>query len=123
MTVTVHKWTASDGVELAWHEAGEGRSAILLHGLFSDAKMNWINFGHADRIAAAGFRVIMPDLRAHGLSAAPHDADAYPPGILARDLAELIAHTGLAEFDLCGFSLGARTVVQAVGEGAAPRKA
>ena len=123
MTVTVHKWTASDGVELAWHEAGEGRSAILLHGLFSDAKMNWINFGHADRIAAAGFRVIMPDLRAHGLSAAPHDADAYPPGILARDLAELIAHIGLAEFDLCGFSLGARTVVQAVGEGAAPRKA
>ena len=123
MTVTVHIWTASDGVELAWHEAGEGRSAILLHGLFSDAKMNWINFGHADRIAAAGFRVIMPDLRAHGLSAAPHDTDAYPPGILARDLAELIAHIGLAEFDLCGFSLGARTVVQAVGEGAAPRKA
>ena len=41
---------------------------VLLHGLFSDAVMNWIKFGHAARIAAAGFRVIMPDLRAHGLS-------------------------------------------------------
>ena len=50
----LHRWTASDGVELAWHEVGEGRPVILLHGLFSDAKMNWINFGHADRIAAAG---------------------------------------------------------------------
>lgn len=119
----VHRWTASDGVELAWHEVGEGLPVILLHGLFSDAQMNWINFGHADRIAAAGSRAIMPDLRAHGLSAKPHEADAYPPGILVRDLAELIAHLRLAEFDLGGFSLGARTVVQAVGEGAAPGKA
>ena len=120
---TVHRWTASDGVELAWHEVGEGRTAILLHGLFSDAKMNWINFGHAERLAAAGFRVVMPDLRAHGLSAAPHSADAYPHGVLVRDLNELIAHLAIAEFVLGGFSLGARTVVQAVGEGLRPGKA
>ena len=118
-----HRWTASDGVELAWHEVGSGRPLILLHGLFSDAQMNWINFGHAERIAAAGRRVIMPDLRAHGLSGAPHSADSYPRGILARDLRELIAHLGLTEFDLGGFSLGARTVVEAVGTGLAPGRA
>lgn len=123
MTVTVHRWTASDGIELAWHEVGEGRAVILLHGLFSDAPMNWINFGHADRIAAAGRRVVMPDLRAHGLSGKPHSRDAYPQGILVRDLVELVARVGLAEFDLGGFSLGARTVVQAVGEGLRPGKA
>ncbi len=123
MTASVHRWTASDGVELAWHEQGKGRAVILLHGLFSDAQMNWLNFGHADHIAAAGFRVVMPDLRAHGLSAKPHSPDAYPPGILARDLKELVAHLGLADFDLGGFSLGARTVVQAVGEGLKPGKA
>jgi pimeloyl-ACP methyl ester carboxylesterase len=123
MSVAEHRWTASDGVELAWHEVGDGRPVVLLHGLFSDARMNWINFGHADRIAAAGRRVIMPDLRAHGLSAAPHEAAAYPPGILVRDLVELIAHLKLADFDLGGFSLGARTVVQAIGEGLRPGKA
>jgi pimeloyl-ACP methyl ester carboxylesterase len=123
MSVAEHRWTASDGVELAWHEVGDGRPVVLLHGLFSDARMNWINFGHADRIAAAGRRVIMPDLRAHGLSAAPHEAAAYPPGILVRDLVELIAHLKLADFDLGGFSLGARTVVQAIGEGLKPGKA
>lgn len=121
--VSTHCWTASDGVELAWHEVGEGRAVILLHGLFSDANMNWIKFGHAGRIAAAGFRVIMSDLRAHGLSSKPHGAEHYPKGILARDVRELVAHLGLNEFDLGGFSLGARTTVEAVGEGMKPRRA
>jgi pimeloyl-ACP methyl ester carboxylesterase len=119
----VRYWTASDGVTLAVHETGAGRPVILLHGLFSDAQTNWIKFGHAARIAAAGFRVIMPDLRAHGLSGKPNDPAHYPKGILARDLEELVAQFELSEFDLGGFSLGARTVVQAVGEGLRPGKA
>ena len=122
-SAAVHRWSASDGVELAFHETGAGRAVILLHGLFSDAHMNWIKFGHAERIAARGFRVIMPDHRAHGLSSSPHDSASYPHGILARDLAELIGHLGLADYDLGGFSLGARTIVQAVGEGLKPRRA
>ena len=119
----VEYWTASDGIELAYHELGQGRPVILLHGLFSDAHMNWIKFGHAARIAADGFRVIMPDLRAHGLSGKPHEPEHYPKGILARDLRELVAHLGLTDFDLGGFSLGARTTVEGVGEGLKPRRA
>jgi pimeloyl-ACP methyl ester carboxylesterase len=119
----VEFWTASDGVRLAYHEVGEGRPVILLHGLFSDAYVNWIKFGHAARIAADGFRVIMPDLRAHGQSEAPHGAEYYPRGVLARDLRELIARLELTEFDLGGFSLGARTAVEGVGEGLSPRRA
>ena len=120
---SVHLWTASDGVELAWHELGEGRPVILLHGLFSDANMNWIKFGNAERIAAAGFRVIMPDLRSHGLSGKPHGEQFYPKGILARDLTELIAKLDVAQYDLGGFSLGSRTTVEGVGEGLTPRRA
>ena len=119
----VHYWTASDGVRLAYREHGDGRPVVLLHGLFSDANVNWIKFGQADRIAARGFRVIMPDLRAHGLSDKPHGAEHYPRGILARDVRELITLLGLTDFDLGGFSLGARTTVEAVGEGMKPRKA
>ena len=116
-----HRWTASDGIELAYHETGEGDPVILLHGLFSNADTNWIKYGHAATIANAGFRVIMPDLRAHGQSDAPRDAASYPDGILARDLEELIGHLGLlpGEYDLGGFSLGARTTVNAVGQGLA----
>jgi len=118
-----HFWTASDGVQLAYHELGEGRPVIMLHGLFSDAYVNWIKFGHAARIAADGFRVIMPDLRAHGQSGKPHGEQYYPRGILARDLRELIELLDLSDFDLGGFSLGARTTVEGVGEGLQPRRA
>ena len=120
---STHFWTASDGIELAYHELGEGRPVVLLHGLFSSAEMNWIKFGHAERIADRGFRVIMPDLRAHGESGKPHDPACYPDGILARDLRELVQHLRLDSFDLGGFSLGARTTVEAVGEGLVPGKA
>ena len=45
----IHYWNASDGVELAYHELGRGRPVVLLHGLFSDANMNWIKFGQPQR--------------------------------------------------------------------------
>jgi pimeloyl-ACP methyl ester carboxylesterase len=122
MNATVHHFTAADGIDLAWHELGEGRPVILLHGLFSDAFTNWLRYGHAAAIAAKGFRVIMPDLRAHGLSGKPHDAAHYPPDILADDGLALIAHLGLADYDLGGYSLGARTSVRMVVRGAAPGK-
>jgi pimeloyl-ACP methyl ester carboxylesterase len=119
----VHRWTAADGVELAYHELGQGRPVILLHGLFSDAEMNWIKFGNAQTIADAGFRVIMPDLRAHGLSAAPHDPANYLPDVLVSDLTGLIANLDLTDFDLGGFSLGSRTVIEAVIDGVRPGRA
>lgn len=121
--LAIHRWTASDGVGLAWRETGAGHPVILVHGLFSDGVTNWIKFGAAARLVEAGCRVIMPDLRAHGASDKPHDPALYSDGILGRDLAGLVAHLVLADYDLGGFSLGARTVVQAVGEGLTPRRA
>lgn len=117
-----HTFAAPDGIELAWHELGEGRAVVLLHGLFSDAGTNWIRFGHAAEIAGRGFRVIMPDLRGHGTSARPHDPACYPPDILASDGLALIAHLGLADYDLGGYSLGGRTAVRMVALGARPRR-
>ena len=47
MNIQVHHFTAPDGTKLAWHELGEGPPVLLLHGLFSDARTNWIRFGRA----------------------------------------------------------------------------
>lgn len=111
-----------DGSELAVHRLGAGRPVLLLHGLFSSAEMNWIRFGHAAKLADAGFEAIMPDLRAHGDSGKPHDAAAYPQGVLAQDAAALVEALGLEDYDLVGFSLGARTAARAVISGLSPRK-
>jgi pimeloyl-ACP methyl ester carboxylesterase len=120
--ILLSDFSARDGTRLVWREMGAGRPVILLHGLFSNATVNWIKFGHAAAIAARGFRVIMPDLRAHGDSAAPHDPAAYPDDVLANDCADLIAHLGLTDFDLGGFSLGSRTSVRAVAAGMKPAR-
>jgi pimeloyl-ACP methyl ester carboxylesterase len=111
-----------DGTMLALHRLGAGRPVLLLHGLFSSASMNWIKWGHADLLAEAGFEVLMPDLRAHGESAKPHDPAAYPDDVLARDIIALVEKLGLSDFSLCGFSLGARTAVRAVVRGLKPRR-
>jgi pimeloyl-ACP methyl ester carboxylesterase len=117
-----HYFNSFDGTRLAWHEMGEGRPVVLIHGYFSEANTNWIRYGHAAAIAAEGFRVIMPDLRAHGHSDKPHDAAAYPPDALAKDGHALIAHLGLSDYDLGGYSLGARTTARLLATGANPRK-
>jgi len=122
MALTTHGFAAPDGTRLAWHELGEGRTVLLLHGYFSDADTNWIKFGHAAEIAGRGFRLIMPDLRAHGESGKPRDEASYPPDVLARDGLALIGHLGLTDYDLGGYSLGARTSVRMVALGARPRR-
>ena len=111
-----------DGAQLALHRMGSGRPLIMLHGLFSSAEMNWIKWGHAAMLVEAGFECLMPDLRAHGESDAPHDPAAYPGDCLAKDLAALVDHLGLVDYDLCGFSLGARTSVRGVIAGLKPRR-
>ena len=122
MAISRHGFLAPDGQELVWYETGEGRPVLLIHGLFSNAEVNWIKFGHAERIAARGCRLIMPDLRAHGESAKPHDPAAYPPDILSLDVLALIDHLALTDYDLGGYSLGARTVVRSVILGARPQR-
>ncbi|WP_425500169.1 alpha/beta fold hydrolase [Parasphingorhabdus halotolerans] len=123
MNLSDWHFSSFDNVNLKIHEMGVGRPIILLHGLFSNADTNWIKFGHAATLADAGFRVIMPDLRAHGQSDAPHDPTAYPADVLVKDTFALIAHLELTDYDLGGFSLGARTTAKLLTQGLTPRKA
>ena len=116
-------FTATDGVRIAVHEMGQGQPLILIHGYISEANTNWIKYGHAALLADAGYRVIMPDLRGHGHSDKPHDLAHYPKDILADDQFALIAHLGLSDFDLGGYSLGGRTVARMLVRGCTPRRA
>lgn len=122
-TLPLHRYRSRDGLELAYREMGTGRPLVLIHGFFSTATVNWIRYGHAAKIAARGIRVIMPDLRGHGDSAKPHDSVFYPRDVLADDGLALVEHLELTDYDLGGYSLGARTTVRMLVRGATPKRA
>ncbi|HWJ71461.1 MAG TPA: alpha/beta fold hydrolase [Sphingobium sp.] len=107
---------------LAIHRLGEGRPVVLLHGLSSSATINWMRYGTAQRLADAGFEAIMIEQRVHGRSAAPQDAAAYPPDVMALDMEAIIPALGLGAFDLVGYSMGARLSTALVLRGMRPRR-
>ncbi|HEX7740030.1 MAG TPA: alpha/beta fold hydrolase [Marmoricola sp.] len=123
----VHHFAGADGTELAYRELGSGRLLVLIHGFVSTGYVNWIKYGHAKLLASAGYRVVMPDLRAHGDSAKPHDPAAYPPDILTDDGFALLDHLGVdpaaGGYDLGGYSLGSRTSMRMLVRGARPDRA
>lgn len=124
---TKHTFAGARGDRMVFHEMGpaDGRPVILIHGLFSNAQVNWIKYGHAAKLAAKGRRVIMPDLRAHGESARSHDKADYTADILADDNLGLVDQLGFQPggYDLGGYSLGARTTARMLTRGARPAKA
>lgn len=111
------------GETIAVHRAGQGRPVLMLHGFIANTDLNWVQPGILAAVAEAGFEAIAPDLRGHGQSAAPTDPAAWPPDVLAMDQEALVAGLGLTEYDLVGYSLGARTAVRFMVRGARPRRA
>ena len=119
---TSHAFTAPDGARLVWHELGQGRPVLLLHGFMSSADGNWFAPGIANRLAEAGFRVIAPDCRGHGASDAPTDPAAWLADIMTADALGLMAHLSLTDYDLAGYSMGGRTAARVMVRGARPRR-
>ena len=119
----IHRFASFDGQSIAYRTLGEGRPTLLIHGFLADGPSNWIVPGIAAAVVRLGRRVILPDLRGHGASAAPEDLAFWPPDTLARDQEALVAHLGLTDYDLVGYSLGARTAVRMMVRGARPGRA
>jgi pimeloyl-ACP methyl ester carboxylesterase len=118
----VHRLLLPDGVELAWRESGSGRPFVLLHGLMGSGAL-LARQGLARALAEHGHRVILPDLRGHGDSGRPHDPASYPADVLADDVLALLGHLDLADYDLGGYSMGAKLVLRLLARGARPAHA
>ncbi len=89
-----------NGLHLYYETQGSGRPLILLHGGLGSGEM----FGPILPVLAADHQVIAPDLQGHGRTA---DIDRpLDIRLMADDIAELIAHLGLGQADLVGYSLG-----------------
>jgi pimeloyl-ACP methyl ester carboxylesterase len=117
----IQTFEAADGAELSFLEQGEGRPIVLLHGYLMTAHEAWVRTGVAERLAEAGLRAIMPDLRGHGRSA-PEDPAAYRRDILADDGFALLDHLGLDDPGLVGYSMGSVTATRMLARGARPAR-
>lgn len=120
--MSTHRIIAPDGVGLAVHELGAGPPVLLLHGFMSSARGNWFSPRLVQALAAAGRRVIAPDARGHGESDAPTAPEAWPRDIMARDVLALVEALELRDYDLVGYSMGARTAIRACVGGLRPRR-
>jgi len=102
---------ASDDVDIAFTDEGEGLPTLLIHGFGSNFRVNWLSTSWIRDLLAAGRRVIAFDNRGHGESGKSHDRDAYSFQIMAEDARRLLDHLGVASADVIGYSMGARITV------------
>ena len=99
-----HGYADLGEVRLHYVEAGDGPLVVLLHG-FPDFWYSW-RF-QIPALAAAGFRVIAPDMRGYNLSSRPASVSAYAPAHLAADVRDLIAERGASRAFVAGHDWGA----------------
>jgi pimeloyl-ACP methyl ester carboxylesterase len=94
----------NDGVGIEYEVTGSGRPVILLHG-FPDSGRVWRH--QVPALAAAGFQVIVPDLRGYGKSDKPKDVASYGMGPLLADVIAVLDHAGAERAHVVGHDWGA----------------
>jgi pimeloyl-ACP methyl ester carboxylesterase len=102
-TPWVHHDARVNGVRLHYVEAGAGPLVLLLHG-FPEFWYSWR--WQIPALAAAGFRVLAPDLRGYNLSEKPAGVHRYRLEALTADVAGLIRHTGACRAFVAGHDWG-----------------
>jgi epoxide hydrolase 4 len=90
-------------VRLHYVEAGEGPLILLLHG-FPEFWYGWRL--QIKPLAAAGFRVVAPDMRGYNLSSCPEGVQAYDIDQLTADIRGLIQERGARSALLVGHDWG-----------------
>ena len=85
-------------------DAGEGgRPVLLVHGFTANSDEV---AGVVEPLADLGWHVVAPDLRGHGQSDRPTDADAYSLELMAADVLAVADRLGWDRFALLGHSMG-----------------
>jgi epoxide hydrolase 4 len=88
---------------LHYVEVGDGPLIVLLHG-FPEFWYGWRL--QIQPLAAAGFRVVAPDMRGYNLSSKPDGVASYAGDLLAADVRDLIHERGAESALLAGHDWG-----------------
>jgi pimeloyl-ACP methyl ester carboxylesterase len=100
---------ATNGIELHVVGYGDGPPVVLCHG-FPELGFSWRHQVFA--LAAAGHRVLVPDMRGYGASSRPGEISAYDILTIAGDLVGLLDDIGAEQAAFVGHDWGAAVVWQ-----------
>jgi pimeloyl-ACP methyl ester carboxylesterase len=98
-----------DGIELNVLDEGDGALVVLCHG-FPELAFSWRR--QVPALAAAGYRVLAPDMRGYGRSSAPQAIEDYDILALCGDLCGLLDAYGERSAVFVGHDWGAIVVWQ-----------
>jgi pimeloyl-ACP methyl ester carboxylesterase len=95
----------TNGIQLHVIFAGpeNGKPVVLLHG-FPEFWYSWRH--QIEPLAAAGYRVIVPDQRGYNLSEKPNGVKQYHIDLLAQDIVGLLDSLRYNEVNLVGHDWG-----------------
>lgn len=94
----------SDGVKIHFTAQGKGEPVILIHGLYSNSRMNWELPGTA-ALLEKHFQVVAMDCRGHGQSDKPQAEGAYGTNMV-EDVVRLMDYLGIKKARVAGYSMG-----------------
>ena len=98
-------FSSFDKVKIYYEVKGRGKPVLLIHG-FTGKGNDWKKKPLYDSLVAAGFKVIIADLRGNGLSGKPHEPEAYANDAEAKDLEGLLKYLDIKKYQAVGYSRG-----------------
>jgi pimeloyl-ACP methyl ester carboxylesterase len=98
---------ATNGIDMAVYEKGEGLPVVFCHG-WPELAFSWRS--QIDAVAKAGFRAIAPDQRGFGLTGGPADPNLYDMQIFCDDLAVMLDAKGIDKAVFVGHDWGGAVV-------------
>jgi pimeloyl-ACP methyl ester carboxylesterase len=99
-----HGFAEINGVRMHYAEQGAGPLVVLVHG-FPESWYSWRR--QLPAIAAAGFRVVAPDMRGYGQTDVPADIASYTIMHLVGDVTGLVEALGERQAIVVGHDWGA----------------
>jgi pimeloyl-ACP methyl ester carboxylesterase len=104
MTDIAHRFIETNGIRMHIAEQGAGPLVLLCHGF----PESWYSWRHQiEALAAAGFRVVAPDMRGYGQSDAPEAIDQYTLLHLVGDMVGVLDALGADNAVIAGHDWGA----------------
>ena len=97
---------SSDGLSISYEIFGTGYPIVLVHGWGSDGQANWRDTGWVEALVPLR-QVVSIDVRGHGLSDKPMDAESYTYANMSQDVLSVMDALGIRQADYLGYSMGA----------------